>query len=133
MKRLLAALILIAGAALAADNVPTNYFAGYVYVGGASNAGDTGLATATPYACFPVSVLVDLATNQAEGATGDIRALMYGIAQRFYLSYTNAPSTNRTQSTIGMTTSYRVSGTNAYWQAQHVLTTEKLFGAATLP
>lgn len=88
--------LILAGAARA-DTVITNYYGGYKFVPNTfADAGDTGLTAGQPYCCFPVTNLSTyLSTNQAAEATGDVRALVQALANRIYLAYYAAASTNR--------------------------------------
>jgi hypothetical protein len=129
-KMIIAILAATAIGALAADNAPTNYFSGYRFVGAATNAGDTGLATNTPYIAVPVASLTGLTTNQAAGG-GDVRAVVYGFAQAFYTA--REASTNQTPTAITRATSYAVNGTNIEETVTHVLRSVRTIGSATFP
>ena len=112
------------------DNTTTNYFAGAVTVLATStNMGDTGLTLSTDYLAIPLTVLTDVTT----GNVTDVRAVMYGIAQGFYLTWTAEDSTNRSASTTARTVSYETSSTNVYENVIHQLNTRRILGTATLP
>jgi len=119
------------GAAHAADNATTNYFAGYKYVAAAQDTNtvaDIGLATNTAYCCIPLATLAELTAGQA-ATTGDVRAVVYAIAQAFYVSYT--ASTNKTPTTITRATTYDSTGTNIDERATHVIRSTRRVGSAT--
>lgn len=130
----LAAGLLCGTAARAADNVPTNYFAGYQFVAPAlatNTVTDMGIATNVAYVLLPVTTLTDLTTNQAAEATGDIRAIIYGILQAFYVSYT--ASTNKTPSSIDRSTAYASDGTNTTETTVHSVRSARTVGSSTFP
>ena len=130
----LAAVLMAAQPAPCGDNLTTNYFAGYSYVPAAfTNAGDTGLSTGTGYIAFKVTNLVDLATNQADhaSASSDVRAVLYGICERYYLAYT--ASTNKPTTAISKGQHFdTVSNTNVE-RITHTLRTTRNLAAGTLP
>ena len=135
MKRALAIILALTlpAVALAGNNVITNYFAGYKYVPGTfTNAGDTGLSTNDAYLCFPLSILsANVSATQAAHATGDVRAVVYAIAQEFYES--RAVTTNPTATTITRGETYAASGSNVNETVTHILKTLRRFGSSTLP
>ena len=131
-----AALVLaIVAACFGADEVITNYFAGYVFIPASfTNAGDTGLSVSNAYLCIPHSILsANITTTQAATATGDVRAVMYSINQEFYESYIAKASTNRSASIPDRTASYAASGTNINETVYHAIKTIRRVGSATLP
>ena len=132
MKRAIAAAILImTGAAHAADNVITNYFDYKFIPASYTNAGDTGLSTGTAYCVFSVNGLTDLTTNTAAEADGDVRALVYGLLQTFWAA--REASTNQTQTTIGRGAAYESSGTNVTETIIHSVKSTRTIGTATFP
>jgi hypothetical protein len=136
MKKILAIIALFTAVqAFAADNVPTNYFAGYKYVSpslATNTVTDLGLATNVAYVCIPVTTLTDLTTGQASASTGDVRAVVYGFNQAFYA--TRAASTNATQTTAVRGVGYDGSDpTNVLEKTTHNVTTTRKIGTATLP
>jgi hypothetical protein len=100
MKIVLAMLAMLAVAvagARAADDVLTNYVAGYVGVSATStNAGDTGLATNTAYLAFPLSAFsANLSTARMCTATGSFSQVVFALTQGFYsqlAAATNPPT-----------------------------------------
>ena len=133
MKKTLAAILTIAALGLSArgaDNVTTSYFAGAVTVLATSaDMGDTGLGQGTNYLAFPLTSLSGVTT----GNTADVRAVMYGIEEAYYVAWTNITVTNRSPSTIARASTIETVGTNNYKYIQHVLKTVKLLGEETLP
>lgn len=122
--------VLLNIASAAPLNAPTNYWAGYVYVSPATNAGDTGIATNTAYIAIPVASLTDCTTNQA--AT-DVRPVVYGLLQAFYTNREALTSTNRTQSTAGRAANYTTSGTNVIEAVTHSIQSTRTIGTASFP
>ena len=127
---MIAAVMFCAVAVRAADNVPTNYFAGYVYVS-ATNAGtvEAGMVTNTSYVCIPLATLTDLTAVQASASTGDVRAVVYGFAQAFYAAA--AASTNASQTPIARTPSYAASGSNIIETVVHTIRSLRTIGTAS--
>ena len=133
MKRAIAilAIAILATTSRAADEVITNYFAGYVYVPASmTNAGDTGLPVSNAFICFPAALL-SLSATEAATATGDVRAIMYSINQHFYA--TREAKTNKSATAITRGVTYAPSGTNVNETVTHVIRTIRQFGSATLP
>jgi hypothetical protein len=99
-----------------ADTAPGTYFEGYVYVGASTNAGNTGLATNTPYLCFPLATLTNIV--QAGGLTaanaatnGDVRAIMYSLVNAYWYGLTLSALENSTCSKTNVLTSDGYSAT----------------------
>ena len=110
-----------------ADNATTNYFAGAVTVlATCTNAGDTGLATNTAYLAVPLAALTGVTT----GNTADVRAVMYGFAQGYYVAWT--ASTNQADSRVTRAARYAASGTNVSETITHSLRTERLASSFAL-
>ena len=125
------ALAILATTGRAADEVITNYFAGYIYVPTTmTNAGNTGLTVSNAYICFPAALL-SLSATEAATATGDVRAVMYAINQQFYT--TREAKTNKSATAITRGVTYAQSGTNVNETVTHVIRTIRQFGSATLP
>ena len=130
----LAAAIFAAGIVFGGEgeNTPTNYFVGYIYTGSFTNAGTTGLSTSQEYVCIPRGILsANLTDAQANATTGDIRAIIYSIVQRFYEA--REASTNQTATTISRGTAYNASTTNVNETVTHIIKTVRRLGSATLP
>jgi hypothetical protein len=90
-----AALVGIAGAV---DVTVTNYLGtGYVMVSATcTNAGETGLATNTAYACIPLSVLSGTTElNAGTSETGDVRQVTVAFLERIYSRQQELATTNR--------------------------------------
>jgi hypothetical protein len=130
---LILAIAAVPVAGRAADEVITNYFAGYVFVPATStNSGTTGLTVSNAYLCFPLSILsANVSTSQAATAAGDVRAVMYALNQEFYAS--RSLSTNKSASVIARAADYTTSGTNVLETVTHVLKTIRQLTAAALP
>jgi len=116
MKHLITILtaLLIACAVQAAPNITiTNWYANYVSVLAPTNTGDTGLGVGTNYVCFNIADLTLLTTNQADSAEGDVRQLMYAIAEYWYQQTQAVASSNRpAYGTVSESASY-TANTNA--------------------
>jgi hypothetical protein len=133
MKTTLAilAILAIALTATAGDNVISNYYPGYVYVPASmTNAGNTGLTVSNAYICIPAALL-SLSATEAATATGDVRAVVYSLNQRFYVA--REAKTNQTATTIARGTTYAASGTNVNETVTHILRTIRRFSSPTLP
>jgi len=131
----IAVAVCVVSSSLAADNATTNYLAGYRYVAAAAATNtvtDIGLATNTAYVCIPVASLTDCTEAKASTTTNsDVRAVIYGIAQTYFLAYD--ASTNKTPSAITRAVDYSASGTNTQEAITHVLRTYRILGAGSLP
>ena len=136
MKRLTTILLFFLGSVanvMAGANAPTNYFAGYVNVN-ATNAGtvEAGLVTNVGYIAIPISTLTDLATNQASASTGDVRAVVYGFAQAFYIAY--QASTNKTATEPSRAAGYlATTPSNIQETVIHQFKSVRTIGSATFP
>jgi hypothetical protein len=119
---------LVASSALGGE-VITNYFPGYVYAPSSfTNAGDTGLSTNDSYLCFPLSGFSNaVSATQADDATGDVRAVVYAFAQRFYESRSAMTNSDRSATTIARGVAYSASGTNVAETVTHVIKTLRVF------
>jgi len=130
MKKTIAILTAIAALGLSArgaDNVTSNYFAGVKTVlATATNMGDTGLGQGTNYVAFPLTSLSGVTT----GNTADVRAVLYGIAQAYYVAW--SASTNQSSSTIARTTRYEATSSNVTETVAHALRTVRTASTFTL-
>ena len=114
-------LVACAVPARAADNVTTSYFAGAVTVlATATNMGDTGLGLGTNYVAFPLTSLSGVTT----GNTADVRAVLYGIAQAYYVAW-NA-STNQSNTSVSRSARYAAGSSNVTETVTHALRTERI-------
>ena len=104
-----------------ADNVTSNYFSGAVTVlATATNMGDTGLGLGTNYVAFPLTSLSGVTT----GNTADVRAVLYGIAQAYYVAW-NA-STNQSNTSVSRSARYAAGSSNVTETVTHALRTERI-------
>lgn len=107
--------------ASAADNVTSNYFAGAKTVlATATNVGDTGLSTNVNYLSIPLTSLSGVTT----GNTADVRAVLYGIAQAYYVAW--SASTNASTATISRSARYAASTSNVTETVTHALRNERI-------
>ena len=129
MKTTIAILSLI-GATLtarAADNVTSNYFAGAVTVlATATNVGDTGLSTNVNYIAVPLTSLSGVTTGNVD----DVRAVVYGFAQAYYVAWT--ASTNQSTATISRSARYAAGTSNVTETVTHAIRTERTASTFTL-
>lgn len=133
----LLALGLLSGAAIAADNKPSTYFGGtnsyFLIPSSNTNFLDQGLVTGKVYVVFALTNLVDLTAGQAHSTTGDVRAVMYGILERYYETWTATASTNQSQSSVTRTPQYDHSGSTNLVRIIHAVRTTYQLGTGTLP
>jgi hypothetical protein len=133
MKQILAVIgVLLVGLAClcgAADNATTNYLGAVVFVPGEfGDAGDTGLVVSNAYLAIPASVLSGVDTNTYT----DVRAVMYAIAQRYYVAWD--ASTNQSPSAATRSSYYAATtASNVTETVIHTLKTIRQFGEASLP
>ena len=105
----------------------SNYFAGVKTVlATAADMGDTGLGQGTNYLAFPLTSLSGVTT----GNTADVRAVLYGIAQAYYVAW--SASTNQSSSTIARTTRYEATSSNVTETVAHALRTVRTASTFTL-
>jgi len=130
MKKLwMVGLAMLAGVAVAGDVVITNYIPGYVWVPETfTNAGDSGLSVSNGYLCIPFAALNDVTTNDASSAVGDIRAVVDGILDRVWRSYT-ASTNEPSQFTVGRAVSASSVDTNIYVTIRYTVDVNKDVGA----
>ena len=124
MKKTIAILTAIAALGLSArgaDNVTSNYFANTVTVLATStNMGDTGLTLSVDYLAVPLTSLSGVTT----GNTADVRAVLYGIAQAYYVAW-NA-STNQSNTSVSRSARYAAGSSNVTETVTHALRTERI-------
>ena len=105
MKRalgIIAAIIAITSLSMAQDVTITNFIPGYIYVPNTTaDAGDTGLATNTGYACIPASALTFATTNAlASNSNGDFRVFVFACTKDWVDAYEALGTNNPARLTI---------------------------------